>query len=112
VWHSRHHDGIQANPDEWKGGIPGHREQKFRYTDFTFKTIVDSTMKRAIALAESTGGKREGGMLKIAAQKPEATRLEMWNDFGKPVERVAHDDGAVALEGRLEDGQARPYGRK
>jgi hypothetical protein len=84
--------GYKRIPDEWKGGIPAIADQKFRYTDFTFKTIVDSTMKRAIALAESTGGKREGSMLKIAAQKPGAARLETWNDFGKPVERVAHDD--------------------
>ena len=52
--------GYKRIPDQWKSGIPAIADQKFRYTDFTFHTIVDSTVKRAIALVESTGGKIAG----------------------------------------------------
>ena len=62
--------GYKRIPEEWKSGIPAIADEKFRYTDFTFKTIVDSTVKRAIALAESTGGKRSGDNLTIVAQTP------------------------------------------
>jgi hypothetical protein len=91
--------GYKRIPDQWKGGIPAIADQKFRYTDFTFKTIVDSTMKRAVALAERTGGKRDGNTLKIAMQTPKAARREVWTDFGRPVERVSHDDARWQWKG-------------
>ncbi|MEN6606037.1 MAG: ADP-ribosylglycohydrolase family protein, partial [Bryobacteraceae bacterium] len=46
--------GFKRIPDVWRGGIPAIADQKFRYTDFTFHTIVASTEKRAIALVEKT----------------------------------------------------------
>jgi hypothetical protein len=84
--------GYKRIPDEWKSGIPAIAGQKFRYTEFTFKTIVDSTVRRAIALAESTGGARQGDMLQIAVQRPVATKLDLWDDYGSPVERVPMND--------------------
>jgi hypothetical protein len=62
--------GYKRIPDEWKSGIPAIADQKFRYTDFTFKTIVDSTLKRAVALAESSGGSRKGDTLQVASESP------------------------------------------
>jgi hypothetical protein len=84
--------GYKRIPDEWKSGIPAIVNDKFRYTDFTFKTIVDSTLKRAVALAESTGGKRNGDTLTIVAQNAKRPKLEIWDDYGSPVERVAVAD--------------------
>jgi hypothetical protein len=84
--------GYKRIPDQWKGGIPAIADQKFRYTDFTFHTIVDSTVKRAIALVESTGGKRAGNTLTIAAQQAKPPKLDIWDDYGSPVERVNIDD--------------------
>ena len=75
------------------------RTRSSDYTDFTFKTIVDSTVKRAIALAESTGGKRSGENLTIVAQTAETAKLELWDDYGSPVERVAVADSRWTWKG-------------
>lgn len=91
--------GYKRIGDEWKGGIPAIADQKFRYTDFTFKTIVESTLKRAVALAESNGGRREGDSLVIAAQSPKPPKLQVWNNFGSPVERVAITDSRWQWKG-------------
>ena len=80
--------GYKRIPDQWKSGIPAIADQKFRYTDFTFRTIVDSTVKRAVALAESTGGKRNGSTLTVATQPAKPPNLDIWNDYGAPVERI------------------------
>ena len=80
--------GYKRIPDQWKSGIPAIADQKFRYTDFTFRTIVDSTVKRAVALAESTGGKRNGDTLTVATQLAKPPNLDIWNDYGAPVERI------------------------
>ena len=84
--------GYKRIPNQWKGGIPAIADQKFRYTDFTFRTIVDSTVARAIALVESTGGKKNGGSLTVAVQQPKPAKLEIWDDYGSPVERVDASD--------------------
>ena len=91
--------GYKRIPDEWKSGIPAIVDKKFRYTDFTFRTISESTMKRAIALVESTGGARRGNNLEIASQRPGAAKLELWDDYGSPVERIAWSDARWQWKG-------------
>jgi hypothetical protein len=91
--------GYKRIPEEWKSGIPAIADQKFRYTEFTFRTIVDSTVKRAVALVESTGGKRSGDTLTIAAQQAEPPKLDIWDDYGSPVERVNIEDARWKWKG-------------
>ena len=91
--------GYKRIPDQWKSGIPKIANEKFRYTDFTFRSIVDSSVKRAIALAESTGGKRSGDSLTIAAQTPKPAKLQLWDDYGSPAERVAVSDSRWTWKG-------------
>src|SRR5687767_13739246 len=91
--------GYKRIPDEWKGGIPAIADQKFRYTDFTFKTIVDSTMKRAVALAESAGGRRTDTALNIATQAPKPAKFEIWDDYGSPAERIPAADARWTWKG-------------
>jgi hypothetical protein len=92
--------GYKRIPDEWKSGIPVIADQKFRYTDFTFKTIVDSTLKRAVALAESSGGSRKGDTLQVAMESPVPAKLELWDDYGSPVERVGWNDARWTWKGQ------------
>lgn len=80
--------GYNKIPDEWKGGIPAIADQKFNYTDFTFHTIVDSTQKRAIALARKTGGSLDGDTLVVKAQIPKPPKRAVWDDYGSPSERI------------------------
>jgi hypothetical protein len=84
--------GYKAIPEEWKGGIPALADRKFSYTDFSFHTIVTSTDERAIALVKKTGGRVEGDKLMVKVQEPKAPALEVWDDYGSPVERVGSAD--------------------
>jgi hypothetical protein len=99
--------GYQRIPDEWKSGIPKLRGEKFRYTDFSFHTIVESTEKRAIELVKRNGGAVEGGDLVVKTQEPRAPELELWDDYGSPAERVPAADPRWTWQGAwIADGKA------
>jgi hypothetical protein len=83
--------GYSGIPEIWKSGIPAIASEKFRYTDYSFNTIVESTLKRALALIERNGGRREGDRVLVRVQQPRPPRLETWN-FGKVAERITVDD--------------------
>jgi hypothetical protein len=95
--------GYRRIPEEWKSGIPAIADEKFRYTDFTFKTIVASTQKRALELIEKTGGRVEGEQVLVKVQKPKAAKLEVWDDYGSPVERIAASDSRWQWQGAWQD---------
>lgn len=98
--------GYDAIPDEWKSGIPAVADKVFSYTRFTFKTITESSVARAIALAEKNGGRRDGETLFVKTQKPRATRLEVWDDYGSPVERIAITDPRFRRAGDWQPGRS------
>ncbi len=105
--------GYSRIPNEWKGGIPAIQSEKFRYTDYSFVTIVDSTVRRAVALVEKNGGRREGEKLLVRTQAPQPARLEVWK-AGRPVERVDAGDARwewkgnwTSQESKRRDGQAK-----
>jgi hypothetical protein len=84
--------GYKAIPDAWKGGIPAISNKKFNFTDFTFQTICQSTEKQALALVRKTGGTVNGDKIVVNTQAPKPWKLELWDDYGSPVERVAAAD--------------------
>ncbi len=84
--------GYRRIPEQWKSGIPAIADQKFRYTDYSFRTIVESTRKRAIALVTQNGGRVERDRLIVKPQAARAASLALWDDYGSPVERVGADD--------------------
>jgi hypothetical protein len=83
--------GYSGIPDIWKSGIPAVAHEKFRYTDYSFTSIVESTLKRAVALIEREGGRREGERLLVRVQQPKPPRLETWK-FGTVAARIPVDD--------------------
>jgi hypothetical protein len=91
--------GYKAIPDVWRSGIEAIADEKFDYTDFTFRTIVESTLKRAIAMVERTGGRLEGDKLIVAVQEPKPAKLEVWDDYGSPVERIPVSDSSWSWKG-------------
>jgi hypothetical protein len=95
--------GFKGIPDEWKGGIPALADKKFSYTDFSFNTIVDSTEKRAHALIVKTGGRVAGDKVTVKLEPSKAAKLEVWDDYGSPVERVAHSDKRWTFTGEWAD---------
>lgn len=83
--------GYKAIPEQWKSGIPEIADKKFSYTDFSFRTIVESSYRQALALIQKTGGRQEGDTLLVKTQKPAPAKYESWNP-GRPVERIASTD--------------------
>ena len=90
------YDGI---PDEYKSGIDAMADEKFSYTDYSFRTIVDSTYERAIAMAERHGGRVDGDRLVVAVQDAIPAKLDIWDDYGSPVERIAVTDPRWSWKG-------------
>lgn len=84
--------GYRAIPDLYKGGIAALAGQKFQFTQHSFDSIVASTEKRALALIRKTGGKTEGDSITVRTEQPKAPKLEVWDDYGSPVERIALSD--------------------
>jgi hypothetical protein len=96
--------GYAKIPDEWKSGIPAIANRKFDFTDYTFETIVQSTEKRAIALIKATGGRENGDRLQVKVQTPAAPKLEVWDDFGDPRERIVATDPRWTWKGDWQAG--------
>jgi hypothetical protein len=94
--------GYKGLPEKFKAGIPAIADEKFDYTDYSFKTIVDSTVKRAVALVQKNGGRVEGDKLFVPLQKAEQAKLELWDDYGSPAERIAVDDAKWSWSGKWE----------
>jgi hypothetical protein len=84
--------GYRGIPDEWKRGIPAIAQEKFRYTNYTLDSIVESTYKRAILLAERNQGRVDGDKLLVPLEEPVAPKLEIWDDYGSPRERIPQSD--------------------
>jgi hypothetical protein len=91
--------GYQAIPEVWKSGLAGIADKKFDYTDYTFAGIVESTEKRALELIKRNGGRVEGDRVIVRTQKPKAAKLEVWDDYGSPVERVSAEDPRWSWKG-------------
>ncbi len=91
--------GYKAIPEQWKGGIPAIADKKFSYTDFSFHTIVESNMKRTLALIQKTGGRVDGSAVFVKTQAAKPTNFEIWDDYGSPVERLAASDARFSWKG-------------
>lgn len=105
--------GYKRIPAEWKSGIAAIEDRKFSYTDFTFKTIVESTYQRALALVNQTGGQVKGDTLVVKVQKPAPAKLEVWDNYGEPVERVPLTNARWKFDaGWREDGGTRYSAKK
>lgn len=91
--------GYEAIPDAYKSGIENMADEKFSYTNDSFRTIVDSTYDRAISMAERHGGRVDGDRLVIAVQDAIPAALDIWDDYGSPVERIAVTDSRWSWKG-------------
>ena len=95
--------GYQRIPEEWKGGIPAIADKKFSYTDFSFRSIVASTEARTLALVKREGGRVAGDTVFVKTQAAVPPKLEIWNDYGCPAERVSHNDSRWQYTGPWRD---------
>jgi len=91
--------GYEAIPAKFKSGFAEIETKEFRYTKYTFPSIVESTYQRALALAAANGGGVRDTALIVPAQAPVPARLEAWNDYGKPMERIPAQDARFRFSG-------------
>ena len=94
--------GYDRIPDVWKSGIAAIADKKFQFTDYSFSTIVDSTLKRAFKVVQSVGGKVTDSEIIVPLQQPKAPKLEQWNP-GVPEKLVQFNDPAWQWKGNWND---------
>lgn len=68
--------GMSGIPDEWKSGIAGIADSTFIYTDYTFNSAVDNTVRYAHELIERNGGEVTPDGVNILVQEPKPPMLE------------------------------------
>ncbi len=103
------YDGI---PSEYTSGIEAIADEPFSYTESSFRSIVASTLRRAIALAEKEGGRLDGETLVIKTQSAVPANLDLWDDYGSPVERVAIDDSRWSWHGDWAERRVEKWGQE
>jgi hypothetical protein len=104
--------GYRGIPETWTAGIPAIADETFSYTNHSFRSIVESTKKRAVAWVQRHGGHLEGDTLFVPLQAPIPARLESWDDYGSPVERVNADDPRWGFRGAWETDEVFSFGSK
>lgn len=95
--------GFEGIPEQWKEGIAAIEDETFDYTEFTFRTIVDSTERRALAMIEKHGGQVDSQSVRVRTQPPAPARLEVWDDYGSPSERIPVGDPRWSWKGEWQD---------
>ena len=96
--------GYKRIPDEWKSGIAAIADRKFQYTDYSFRGIVESNQKRALAMVMRAGGRLEGDKIIVRTQSPRTVNVPLWDDYGSPVERIAVDNARWSWKGNWTQG--------
>lgn len=94
--------GYQAIPDKWKSGIAAIADKKFDYTNYSFNSITESTVKRALKVIEMAGGKVTDSDVTIPDQKPKPAKLEQWSP-GIPDKIINFDDPSLQWKGAWTD---------
>jgi hypothetical protein len=90
--------GWSKIPDEFKAGIPKLADEKFEFTDYSFNTICESTVQRALSLIRKNGGQVTDTEVIVPAQSPKPPKLEQWNP-GIPDRRLGAKDPAWTWTG-------------
>ena len=84
--------GYGGIPQKYTSGFPAMADEKFNYTSYSFNDIVESTVTRAIALIERTGGSVDGGVVNVETQEPQQAAMEAWEDYGSLKELITFED--------------------
>ena len=84
--------GYDDIPIKYTQGIAAIADEKFNYTSYSLNDIVESTVTRAIALIERTGGFVDGDVVNVRTQISQQAAMEAWDDYGSLKEQIAFDD--------------------
>ncbi len=94
--------GFKAIPGKWTAPLAAIADKKFSYTDYSYNSIVASTIARAKKVVVLEGGSEDANSLSIPVQEPAAVKLEQFQP-GRPVERIKIADARWKLEGNWQD---------
>jgi len=70
-------NGYNAIPESWRAGIVAIADSHFIFTDYTFNTAVDNTLKYAKQLIQENGGTVTESEVNVRIQEPSAPPLEV-----------------------------------
>ena len=93
--------GYQGIPAKWTEPLAGIADEKFSYTNYSFNSIVKSTIERAKLVVRKEGGSVSEKGIVVPVQKPLPLKLEQFAP-GKAVERIALDDARWKWQGGWE----------
>jgi hypothetical protein len=93
--------GLKNIPAKWTSNLAAIADQKFSYTDYSFNSIVRSTIDRAKIVVRQEGGSVDGKAYSIPVQAPTPAKLEQFAP-GKVVERIAAADARWKWQGPWE----------
>ena len=93
--------GYQAIPARWTDPLPAIADKKFSYTNYSFNSIVQSTIERAKRVVKQEGGSVDASGLVTPAQEPAKLKLEQFRP-GKVMDRIKYDDPRWAWQGPWE----------
>jgi hypothetical protein len=90
--------GYRGIPERFTSGIPAIADTKFSFTNYSFNSIVASTLARAATNVAAAGGRVTGSDYTIPMQEPVPARLEQWSP-GVPLGRIEVDDARWSWKG-------------
>jgi hypothetical protein len=82
--------GFEKIPERFKSGIARVLDQKFDYTQDSFRSVVQASLARAEKNILKAKGKIQGDECLVPAQTPKAPPLDVWRS-GVPVARLDLD---------------------
>jgi hypothetical protein len=104
--------GFDGIPHRYTRGFDAIADEKFSYTDATFRTIVQDTVRRSIAVVERQGGTLLGNVLEIRTQPATPAAFETWDDYGSPVERIPAADPRWSWDGNWQERTLEKWGNQ
>lgn len=100
--------GYKGIPAKWTAPLPAIADSKFSYTDYSFNSVVKSTIERAKLIVKQEGGSVDNLGLTIPVRGPTPAKFEQFAP-GKVVERIVTADARWKWQGNWEKvGKGRP----
>lgn len=93
--------GYKAIPAQWTEPLAGIADSKFSYTNYSFNSIVRSTLERAKLVVQEEGGRVGEREISAPVEKPAALKLEQFR-AGHVVERIKIEDARWKWQGAWE----------
>lgn len=93
--------GYRKMPSKWVEHLPEIADEKFSYTNYSFHSIVRSTIERAKLVVKREGGRVDERGIRVPRQAPGELPLEQFAP-GRVMERIASGDARWIRRGDWE----------